>query len=121
KGSFMDAVVCYHLAAATGRPVKMIMTYTEELMAGNPRHASVITIRTGVTNDGRITARSARAVFNSGAYGAFKPTVHVNLHGVTSVGGPYRIPNIQLESLAVYTNTPPAGHMRAPGAPQAVF
>ena len=36
KGSLMDSVVCYHLAAASNRPVKMVMTYTEELLAGNP-------------------------------------------------------------------------------------
>ena len=36
KGSLMDSVVCYHLAAVAGRPVKMVMTYTEELLAGNP-------------------------------------------------------------------------------------
>lgn len=121
KGSIMDAVVCYYLAQRTGRPVKMVMTYTEELMAANPRHAAIITLRTGVTADGRITARQARAIFNSGAYGAFKPTVSVNLHGVISAGGPYRLPNIEVESLAVYTNTVPCGHMRAPGAPQTVF
>jgi len=39
KGSLMDSVLCYFLAQHSGRPVKMVMTYTEELMAGNPRHA----------------------------------------------------------------------------------
>jgi len=36
-------------------------------MAGNPRHPSVITMRTGVRKDGRILARRVKALFNSGA------------------------------------------------------
>ena len=39
KGALMDLPLCYFLAQRTGRPVRMIMTYSEELMAGNPRHA----------------------------------------------------------------------------------
>ncbi|MGH6690826.1 MAG: xanthine dehydrogenase family protein molybdopterin-binding subunit, partial [Gammaproteobacteria bacterium] len=73
KGSVMDLPLAYHLARATGRPVKMVMRYAEELMAGNPRHPAVITMRTGVKRDGRIVARQAKALFNSGAYAAFKP------------------------------------------------
>ena len=54
KGSPMDAPVAYQLARRTGRPVRMVMSYTEELTAGNPRHPSVIRLRTGVKRDGRL-------------------------------------------------------------------
>ena len=64
KGSVMDLPLAYHLARATGRPVKMVMRYAEELMAGNPRHPSIITLRTGVTKDGQIVARQVKALFN---------------------------------------------------------
>lgn len=121
KGSLMDIPLCYFLARATGRPVKMVMSYTEELMAGNPRHPSVITLRTGVGRDGRIVARTARAIFNGGAYAAFKPVPTVNLHGADQAGGVYRIPNIAIESICVYTNSIPCGHARAPGEPQMIF
>ncbi|ETX06569.1 MAG: hypothetical protein ETSY2_16325 [Candidatus Entotheonella gemina] len=119
KGSLMDSVVGYHLAAQSGRPVKMVMTYTEELMAGNPRHAATITLKTGVDAAGHITARKATLVFSCGAYGAFTP-LHT-VHGSVHAGGPYRIPNVEIEVFRTYTNTVPAGHMRAPGAPQVVF
>ncbi len=119
KGSLMDSVVCYHLAATSNRPVKMVMTYTEELLAGNPRHPAVITLRSGVSADGRITTRKATLVFSCGAYSAFTP-LHT-VHGSVHAAGPYRIPNVEIEALRVYTNTVPAGHMRAPGAPQVVF
>lgn len=119
KGSLMDSVAAYHLAAAAGRPVKMVMTYTEELLAGNPRHPAVITLRTGVSADGRIVARKATLVFSCGAYSAFTP-LHT-VHGSVHAAGPYRMPNVEIEVLRAYTNTVPAGHMRAPGAPQIVF
>jgi len=59
KGSLMDIPLCYYLALRTGRPVKMVMSYAEELMAGNPRHPSVITMKTGVSKEGLIIARQA--------------------------------------------------------------
>jgi CO/xanthine dehydrogenase Mo-binding subunit len=119
KGSFMDVPLCYHLALHTGRPVKMVMDYIQELMAGNPRHPAIITLKTGVTKDGRILAHQARTVFNSGAYGAFKPRVYIG--GAERSGGPYLIPHVQIDSYMVYTNNVPCGHMRSPGKPQVAF
>ena len=119
KGSFMDVPLCYYLALHSIRPVKMVMDYLDELMAGNPRHPAVISLKTGVKNDGRLWARQARVVFNSGAYGAFKPRVF--LRGADHSGGAYRIPNVHIDSYMVYTNNVPCGHMRAPGKPQVVF
>jgi carbon-monoxide dehydrogenase large subunit len=119
KGSFMDVPLCYHLALHSGRPVKMVMDYIQELMAGNPRHPALITLKTGVTRDGRILAHQVRVVFNSGAYGAFKPRVYIR--GADHSGGPYRIPHVHIDSYMVYTNNVPCGHMRAPGKPQVAF
>ncbi|PYM15621.1 MAG: hypothetical protein DMD81_14500 [Candidatus Rokuibacteriota bacterium] len=121
KGSLMDLPLAYHLARVTGRPVKMTMRYAEELQAGNPRHPGVITLATGVTRDGRIVARRVRALYNSGAYAAFKPAPSVNLGGASMGAGVYRIPNLSIESLCVYTNAIPCGHARSPGEPQMVF
>jgi carbon-monoxide dehydrogenase large subunit len=121
KGSVMDLPLAYHLARATRRPVKMVKRYTEELMAGNPRHPSRVTFRTGVTSDGRIVARRVKALFNSGAYAAFKPAPSVNLGGASMGAGVYRIPNLLIEGMCVYTNNIPCGHARSPGEPQVVF
>ena len=119
KGSFMDVPLCYHLARASGKPVKMIMTYGEELMAGNPRHPSVVTVKTGVKKNGRMWARQTQMVFGAGAYGGFVPTT--NLGGSRYSGGCYRIPHLHLISRMVYTNNVPCGHMRAPGEAQCLF
>ena len=119
KGDALDLPVAYFLAQQSGRPVKIVMTYAEELMAGNPGHPTVVTVRSGVKRDGRILARYLRAVHASGAYGALKanaclPTWHY-------VGGPYRVDNACFEFLQVYTNTVPGGYFRGPGALQTYF
>lgn len=121
KGSLMDLPLAYYLAKLTRRPVKMVMTYGEELTAGNPRHPSVIRIKTGVKNDGRLWAREVKMIFNSGAYAAFKPNATINLPGARHGAGAYRIPNVSMEALSVYTNCVPSGHMRGPGDPQVYF
>jgi CO/xanthine dehydrogenase Mo-binding subunit len=121
KGSPMDIPLAYFLAVRTGRPVRMVMDYVEELTAGNPRHAAIIQLKTGVKRTGTIVAHQARVVFDSGAYGGFKPVPTVNLGGAAKAGGPYKIPHVHIEGLQVYTNTIPGGFMRAPGEPQAVF
>jgi len=119
KGSPMNAPLCYFLSLHSGRPVKMAMDYVEEFMAANPRHPSVIRLKTGVRRDGTLVAHQGMVVFNSGAYGGFKPGV--NLGGGGHVGGAYRIPNVDIQWIQVYTNTVPGGHYRAPGEPQATF
>ncbi|MGH6831292.1 MAG: xanthine dehydrogenase family protein molybdopterin-binding subunit, partial [Methylocella sp.] len=121
KGALMDVPICYQLAKAARRPVKMIMTYAEELTAGDPRHSSVIRIKSGVKKDGTLVAREAEVIFNSGAYASFKPGEVPNLGGATHVTGVYRIPNYEIRSYGVYTNGVPCGYYRAPGQPQAVF
>ena len=121
KGSPMNISLTYFLAVRTGRPVKMVMEWVEEFIAGNPRHAALIQMKTGVKQDGTLVAHQARVLFNSGAYGGFKPAPGVNLGGASKSGGPYKIPHMHIEGVQVYTNTVPGGFMRAPGEPQAVF
>lgn len=121
KGSLMDCGVAYFLSKATGRPVKMVMSYAEELTAGNPRHFGTIVVRTGVGRDGTLRARHVRQVYASGAYAAMKPQTDVNLPAARGAAGAYRIPRACIESLMVYTNSVHSGHMRSPGGMQAAF
>ena len=50
-------------------------------MAAAPRHASVIRVRVGVSRDGRVQAMDVHAIFNGGAYGAFRPNVNFGSGG----------------------------------------
>lgn len=119
KGDFMDLAVVYLLSKKAGRPVKLVMDYEEEFAAGNPRHASVIHVKTGVKKDGTLVAHHMRFIFDSGAYGAFKPNAFLN--GPHLCAGPYKIPHAFIEEHMVYTNKIPCGHMRSPGDPQGIF
>ena len=120
KAGAMNVPVAHALAQRSGQPVQMVMSYIEELMAGNPRHPSVITIKTGIKNDGTFWARQVRVVYNGGAYGGFRGSLNLN-GGRQAGGGPYRVPNFQIDSHMVYTNNVPCGSYRAPGEPQAVW
>ncbi len=119
KGDFMDVPVCYLLSLRSGRPVKMVMDYSEEFIAGNPRHPAIIKVKTGVKKDGTLIAHRMDFLFDSGAYAAFKPQGY--LYGPQEAAGPYRIPNVSITERIVYTNKVPCGHMRAPGDPQGFF
>jgi CO/xanthine dehydrogenase Mo-binding subunit len=119
KGGFMDVPVAYFLSKKSGQAVKMVMDYTEELTAGNPRHASIIKIKTGVKRNGTIVAHHIDFLFDSGAYASMKPAGY--LIGASTCAGPYKIANCLIEERMVYTNKIPCGHMRAPGDPQGFF
>jgi carbon-monoxide dehydrogenase large subunit len=119
KGMAIDEPLCYFLARKAGRPVKMVMSRQEEFVASSPRHPSIIWLKAGVTKSGDLVAWEAKAVFDSGAYAAYKP--QVGLGGTKKLAGTYRIPNVHIEGRYVYTHTIPCGHCRAPGDPQASF
>jgi CO/xanthine dehydrogenase Mo-binding subunit len=119
KGGAGDLPIAYFLAKQAKRPVRIVLTQTEEMTSSNPDHFSVITVRTGVKRDGRLVARYLRAVHGSGAYAGMKP----GRAGIGGAGtaGPYRIDHAFMEAFQVYTNTVPCGFWRAPGAVQAMF
>ncbi|MBI4493563.1 MAG: xanthine dehydrogenase family protein molybdopterin-binding subunit [Chloroflexi bacterium] len=117
KGNSIEDFACYFLAQASGRPVKALMSYADELLSANPRHSARFYLRTGVARVGRIVAHQTRAYFNGGAYGGAKPAHGLLLPGWDALEV-YNIPNTRLETFVVYTNTVPSGNMRAPGAAQ---
>ena len=121
KTSVVEAPVCYFLAQRTGKPVKMVLDYTEELTAISHRHPAVITLRTGVDDDGKLCALHARAIFSGGGYAALKANAEVTVQGPRRVASYYRIPAIQVETICAYTNQVPCTQTRTPGSPQTTF
>src|SRR5262249_46787021 len=98
---------------------KLVMDYEEEFMAGNPRHASIVHVKTGGKKDGTLFAQHLNFIFYSGAYGAFKPKAFLN--GPHLSARPYKISPVFFQEHMVYTNKIPCGHMRSPGDPQGFF
>ena len=119
KGAPIDEPICYLLALRAARPVKMVMEYREEFIAGAPRHAAVMRLKTGVKRDGTIVAHEMDAYLDSGAYGGFRPGAVVG--GIAHAGGCYRAQHARIAVSRVYTNNLPGGQMRAPGEPQGFF
>jgi CO/xanthine dehydrogenase Mo-binding subunit len=103
------------MARKARRPVQWVLT-REEVFLTSVRHASVVTIKTGVKRDGTIVARRVSTIYDTGAYADIGPRTAKN--GGYASGGPYRIPNIDLTSYCVYTNKPPAGAFRGFGVSQ---
>lgn len=120
KGLSVDDFPCYFLAKATGRPVKYVRRYVEDVRSTNTRHAATVTLKTGIDANGNIVAMQGRVLYNGGAFAAAKPVPHL-LPGSFLSKTPYRIPHAHFELLSVYTNTVPAGHVRSPGDLQIVF
>jgi CO/xanthine dehydrogenase Mo-binding subunit len=121
KGGVQNAPLAYFLARASGHPVAIVNSYAEELTALNPRHPTIVKLKTGVMRDGTLVARDGLVIYDRGAYAAHNVAPNGILNGVFKLGGTYRIPNARVEGLAVYTNHVPCGYMRAPGQPQVIF
>ncbi len=107
------------LAKITGRPVKLVYTRQESMIAHPKRHECLIRLKTGAKNDGRLVAAEAFILGDSGAYASLGP--YVMTRAATHSLGPYEVPNAKVDCYAMYTNNPPAGAYRGFGAPQAHF
>jgi carbon-monoxide dehydrogenase large subunit len=121
KGFSIDDFTCYYLARATGRPVKAVTAYTDDMQTSTTRHATTTRLRTGLSDDHRMVAHESIIIYNGGAYAAPKPTDDLVLYSGVRHFSAYNIPHSRLELLSVYTNALPAGHLRGPGNQQVVF
>ncbi len=107
------------LAQKTRRPVRVLSTIEEELISANPRQPATITVKSGVTHDGVIIAKQGRVLVDTGAFAGSGPGT--GAVALQILAGPYRVPNLLLESVAVYTNKVPTGSFRAPSGPMGNF
>ena len=105
------------LALTTRRPVRYALTREEEFQTIT-KHGVLVKIKTAV-KDGAISARRCEVYFDTGAFAEIGPRI-VHKSGYTSAG-PYRIPNVWIDSYCVYTNKPPAGAFRGFGVPQVIW
>jgi xanthine dehydrogenase molybdenum-binding subunit len=107
------------LAWLTRRPVRITLSREESIRIHPKRHPIRMDYTVGCDAAGRLTAVRARLVGDSGAYASVGGKVLERAAGHAC--GPYRVPNVDVEALAVYTNNPPCGAMRGFGANQAHF
>ncbi|MFM8530330.1 MAG: molybdopterin cofactor-binding domain-containing protein [Ilumatobacteraceae bacterium] len=101
------------------RPVKCTFTREESFLVHAKRHPIRMRYEAGCDAEGRLTALRVRAVGDSGAYASVGMKVLERMAGHAS--GPYRVPAIDVEAIAVRTNNPVCGAFRGFGANQAQF
>ena len=106
------------LARKAGRPVKIALTM-EESFKTITRHATKYRVKTAVTKTGEIVARECEIFWDKGAYGDIGIRL-VRKSGYT-LPGPYRVPNLKVDSYAVFTNKVPAGALRGYGVAQSTW
>lgn len=106
-------------AFQTGRPVKVTLTREESLRFHTKKHASFLHYKTGFTKEGKIIANHAKIVLDTGPYTDSGPIV-LDQASIFSCG-PYSIPNVEIEGLAVFTNNANGGAMRGFGINQVAF
>lgn len=110
-------IVLALLAKYTRRPVRLVYTREESILAHSKRHPFIITHRTGVKKNGRITAAEIKMVSDSGAYPYLSP--YVLLYATVTSCGPYRVENLKVDSVSVATNNPFTSAFRGFGGAQA--
>ena len=107
------------LALVTGRPVLLTLSRRGEHPPppqAPPLHHDY---KAGCDAEGRLVAVRARIVGDTGAYASVGAKVLERAAGHAC--GAYRVPNVDVEARAVYTNNPPAGAMRGFGVVQVTF
>ncbi len=107
------------LATATGRPVLLTLSRKESLRFHPKRHPMWLEYTGGCDEDGHLVALRARIVGDTGAYASVGDKVLERAAGHAC--GAYRVPNVDVDARAVYTNNPPCGAMRGFGVSQSNF
>jgi CO/xanthine dehydrogenase Mo-binding subunit len=121
-GGREDITLQGHLALAAyllRRPVRMAYSRRESLLAHPSRHLASLHYLLRAAADGTLLGLTARIVLDAGAYASTSMPVTKIVHYFAA--GPYRVPRIDIETMAVRTNNPVAGALRGFGATQAAF
>ena len=110
-----QSIIAALSAQKTGRPVKIIATRQENMVAYEHRPSSIAYIKAGVRKDGTLTALSLKYISPIGAY----PWIYAG--SGDELRYLYRCENVKTDQYVVYTNVGKAGAMRAPGSPEGAF
>jgi len=111
-------VLCVALALKAGKPVKLVLT-REEDMYDHCKYPTIIRLKYGVKRDGTITAGAMKTIVDIGAHNIQAyPLLGCMAGWFVSL---YRMPHMEFEGTAVYTNKTPACAMQGYGNPQVSF
>jgi carbon-monoxide dehydrogenase large subunit len=112
-GVTMEILGAALATAVPGHPVKLRWTREQEFYNTYQRQGVRARLKIGAKHDGTITALEHTLHWDAGAYVEYGANV-VNAAGLSATG-PYRIDNVTIDSLCIYTNLPPGGPYRGFG------
>jgi len=121
-GAKEELTIQAHTALAAhllGSPVKTVLTRKQSAQLHPKRHPVTLRYTVGADAEGHLLAARVRIVGDTGGYAGTggKCMLRAGSHSC----GPYRVPNVDIESKAVFTNNPTSGAMRGFGTNQAHF
>ena len=101
------------------RPVKTVLTRKQSTQHHVKRHPMTLKYKVGADAEGHLLAVRVRIVGDTGGYAGTggKCLLRAACHSC----GVYRVPNVDVNSKAVFTNNPTSGAMRGFGSNQAQF
>jgi carbon-monoxide dehydrogenase large subunit len=117
---YREEILLAILARRLGRPLKWIATRGEELVSAQQAREEIDEVEAAVAGDGRVLGIRVRNLGNVGAYLMRNAAVPIVRAGLFATGC-YAIPAVRVETVGVYTNTPPTGPYRGAGRPEAAF
>ncbi len=106
-------------AMKTHRPVQLVFTREESIVASAKRHPSRVRYKMGLKRNGQISAIRFSMISDGGAYAMSSEGV-MRKAAILSCG-PYEVANLCVDTTAVYTNNTPSGAFRTFGGMQAQF
>ncbi len=112
-GVSMEIIGCALAMSVRGQPVKVRLNRAQEFYNTYQRQGVIAKIKLGCRKDGTITALEHTLHWDAGAYVEYGANV-VNAVGLSATG-PYRVPNVKIDSVCTYTNLPPGGPYRGFG------
>jgi carbon-monoxide dehydrogenase large subunit len=118
-GVSMEILAAALATSVPGDPVKVLWSRAQEFYNTYQRQGLQARIKLGVKKDGTITALDQILNWDAGAYVEYGANV-VNAAGLSATG-PYRIPNVRIDSVCIYTNLPPGGPYRGFGYSEFLF
>jgi len=115
KTSMSVEPACVALAMKAHQPVKIILTRYEDFISSHPGPACTAHVKIGVKNDGTLTAMQVKQIWDAGAYGG------VFVGSFPRTRGLYKIPNLKVDVISIFTNKLAPGAYRGPAAPEMTF
>jgi carbon-monoxide dehydrogenase large subunit len=118
-GVSMEILAAAVATKLKGNPVKIIWSREQEFYNTSQRQGLLAKVKIGVKKDGTFTAIDHKLYWDTGASAEYGANV-VNAVGLSAIG-PYRYPNVAIDSICLYTNLPPCGAYRGFGYSEFMF